>query len=55
MQKVSPSLKFLLNVSVVDEKAMKSELSLEVNVEDIDNHQPKFERPSYQFQIEEGT
>lgn len=54
LRKLSPALKFYLNISVTDDKDMKATIEVEINVQDVNDHAPKFDPESYQFEVDEG-
>ena len=54
-RKLSPALKYLLNVSVTDESALRTHVTLKIGVEDVNDNRPHFDRAEYGFQIDEGT
>jgi hypothetical protein len=54
LRKLSPALKYLLNVSISDASNLKTVVTLKISVEDVNDKKPHFDQRAYRFTVEEG-
>lgn len=53
-RKLSPNLKYDLNITVRDENDMETITNVMISVKDINDHKPRFGHQEYAFNITEG-